>query len=460
VAAIKITFAGAARTVTGSKFLVESEGRKVLVDAGVYQGLKELRLRNWDAPPFDPASLDAVMLTHAHIDHTGYLPRLVTQGFTGPVYCHKATADLCEILWPDSGHLQEEHARYANKKGFSRHKPALPLYTEADARLALRQLRGVSFNEPIDVAPGISATWRTAGHILGASMIRLEAGGRSVLFSGDLGTVVDEILPSPVPPEPCDALLVESTYGDRLHGDERPDDQLARVVNETAERRGVLLIPAFAVGRTQEILYTLRELEAAERIPEIPVAVNSPMAVDVTGIYRRHPEAHNLESRHLLKTGQQPFSTKQVRFCRSVQQSKSLASIKGPAIIISASGMMTGGRILHHLINRLPDERNTILLVGYQAMGTRGRKILEGAEKIKIFGRHHPVRARVERVSGFSAHADRNGILGWLDRFEQPPTQTFVVHGEEQPAEALATALTERGWKAHAPEYLETAEID
>ena len=457
--ALKITFAGAARTVTGSKYLVESGGKRVLVDAGIYQGLKELRLRNWEEPPFDPASLDAVLLTHAHIDHTGYLPRLVTQGFSGPVYCHKATADLCEILWPDSGHLQEEHARYANKEGFSKHAPALPLYTEADARLALRQLRGVNFDQPVEVTSGISATWRIAGHILGASMIRLEADGKSVLFSGDLGTVVDEILPSPVAPEPVDALLVESTYGDRTHGDERPDVELARVVNETADRRGVLLIPAFAVGRTQEILYTLRELEAAERVPELPVAVNSPMAVDVTGIYRRHPAAHNMESRHLLETGQRPFSTKNVRFCRSVQESKSLSRVKGPAIIISASGMMTGGRILHHLVNRLPDERNTVLLVGYQAAGSRGRQILEGAETIKIFGQQHPVRAKIERINGFSAHADRDGLLGWLGRFDQPPAQTFVVHGEEGPSQAIADALTERGWKAHAPDYLETAEI-
>lgn len=460
MAKIRITFAGAAGTVTGSRFLVDNGQSRVLVDCGLYQGLKKLRLRNWDPPPFEPDSIDAVLLTHAHIDHSGYLPRLIKEGFEGPVFCHHATRDLCEILLPDSGHLQEEQARYANRKGFSKHSPALPLYTEEDARKAVGQLQGVKFGEPVDVAPGISARWMTAGHILGASMIRLETRGRSLLFSGDLGQPEDEIMPTPHSPDPVDYLLVESTYGDRSQGEDRPEDELERVVKETVDRQGVLVIPAFAVGRSQDILFNLRELEEAGRIPVLPVALNSPMAVDVTDLYRRHPDALNPRSRGKVKSGQHLFSTEKVSFCRSVQDSKNLHHWRGPAVIISASGMMTGGRILHHLVNRLPDERNTILLVGYQAAGTRGRRLVEGADKLKIHGQYRPVRARIERLNCFSAHADREGILGWLDRFARPPDRTFVVHGDPGASEALTASISGRGWNARAPGYLDVEELD
>jgi len=424
VGKLKIKFCGANNTVTGSRHLVEINGRKILVDCGLYQGLKELRQRNWDMPPFDPVELDAVLLTHAHLDHTGYLPKLVREGFTGKVFAQEATRDLCKILLPDSGHLQEEYARYANKKGFSKHSPAMPLYTEAEAKESLKLIRGVPFEEPQQIIKGVKATWYKAGHILGASSIMLEAEGGKILFSGDIGRFTDDIMPKPMLPNGADYLLMESTYGNREHKSDDPTAPLAEIVNKTAERNGVLVIPAFAVGRTQIILHTLKGLEDDGLIPRLPVAVNSPMAVDVTGLYRQHDEAHNLEMKYLLETGQAPFSPAKVRFCKSVEESKALHNLRGPAIIISASGMLTGGRILHHLVNRAGDPRNTILLVGYQAEGTRGRSLLDGENELKIFGKYWPVRADVTVIDGFSAHADRRGLLTLLENLGGKPKKT------------------------------------
>jgi len=447
VRAPTLQFLGAAGTVTGSKHLVEAAGRAVLLDCGLFQGLKKLRQRNWLAPPFPAAELDAVVLSHAHIDHSGYLPRIVREGFRGPVYCTPATAGLLEILLLDSAHLQEQDAKRANRLGYTKHRPALPLYDVADAKEALTHVESRSYGQRFEVAPGIEAVFRRAGHILGSASVELGLEARTTLvFSGDLGRWGRPILRDPDPVRRADVLLVESTYGDRVHAPD-PAAQLARIVNDAVARGGTLLVPAFAVGRTQEIIWTLRQLEEAGRIPELPVFVDSPMAIDVTELYCRHPEDHDLEMSLLMDAKRCPLCCRQYHLTRSVEDSKALDRMSGPMIILSASGMATGGRILHHLAHRLGDRRTTVLLVGYQAAGTRGRALRDGASTLRIHGADVPVRARVETLDGLSAHADRDEILRWLSAFEGAPRRTYLVHGEPQASAALAEAIRARlGW--------------
>jgi metallo-beta-lactamase family protein len=431
--------------------LVRANGRQVLLDCGLFQGVKDLRERNWRPPPFSPPEIDAVVLSHAHLDHSGALPLLVRRGFRGPIFCTPATASLLELLLLDSAHIQEQDAARANRLGYSRHRPALPLYTVDDARSALRQVAAHGYGARFDVTAGFSATLRRAGHILGSATAELEIEGSRrlrVVYSGDLGRWGRPILRDPERVQRAEVLLVESTYGDRLHAADAAAE-LARVVNETAERRGALLIPAFAVGRTQELIWTLRQLEDAGRIPTLPVFVDSPMAIDATDIYCRHPEDHDLEMALLMDEKRCPLCCKQYHLVREAEASKRLNAFRGPLVIVSASGMATGGRILHHLAHRLPDTRTTVLLVGFQAAGTRGRALQAGAASVRIHGRDVPVRARVESLDGLSAHADRAELLRWLRGFESPPDQVYVVHGEAAAAAALTAAISEElRWRA------------
>lgn len=458
--AVRLTFYGAARTVTGSKFLIETDDKKILVDCGLFQGKKELRLRNWDKPPFDPESLSAIVLTHAHIDHTGYLPLLVRHGYRGPVYCTPATKELLGLLLPDSAHLQEEQARYANKHGTSKHQPAKPLYTQVDAREALKLLKAVDRGQSTELFPNISVLPSCAGHILGSSSLSVDIHGRRITFSGDVGRYDTPILPDPQPIDIGDLLLCESTYGDRLHTDNDIKSELAQVVHQTVDKKGPLIIPAFAVGRTQNLLYFLAQLERSGDIPVLPVHVDSPMAVDTTKIYRSFRHDYDEEATALLSAGETPLVTENTNFCREVRDSKRLNTLSGPRIIISASGMVTGGRILHHMKNHLPNERATVLFVGYQADGTRGRRIQSGEEEIKIFGKYVPVRASIETVSGLSAHGDRNELLTWLKSSSHSPSHVRVIHGEPDAAACFAQHLRDTfQWNAQVASYGETVEI-
>jgi metallo-beta-lactamase family protein len=461
-----IRFLGSAGTVTGSRLLVEAGGRRVLVDAGLFQGLKELRLRNWAPFPVEPGSLDAVVLTHAHIDHSGALPLLYRSGFRGRAWCTPATADLARIMLPDSAKLQEEEARYANEKGYSKHAPrALPLYTLADAETAIQGLQTLPYGKPREIVPGFILRFSRAGHILGSASARLAvpggAGGEplQVLFSGDLGRYAAPILPDPEPPQDADFLVVESTYGDRDHPKESPSRELEREVLAAVARGSAIVMPAFAIGRTQEVLFLLRELEQAGRIPVLPVFVDSPMATDATPIYRAHREDHDTEMDALLARGIEPLSPKRLTFTRLPEQSKGINRVHGPCIIISASGMATGGRVLHHLEHRLPDPSTTVLLVGYQATGTRGWSIQNGAASVRMHGKDIPVRARVVSLPGFSAHGDREEVARWLDGASRPPRRTFCVHGEAASLAAHAARIAARGWDVHVPRHLETVEL-
>ncbi len=457
-----IEFWGGVGTVTGSKYLVNTKKGRVLVDCGLFQGLKELRERNWQEPPFDPRSLDAVLITHAHIDHTGYLPRLVRHGFHGPVYCSRGTADLLKIMLPDSGRLQEEEADYRNRHKLTKHAPALPLYTEKDAFAALELLRPVAnTGDSIEVAPGIQGSFRIAGHILGSSLVFLEADGQRVLFSGNLGHYDQPIIRDPSPPPACDYLLVESTYGDRLHDPEDPKVALARIINDAAQRQGPVLIPAFAVGRTQEIVYLIRELEDEQAIPIVPVTVDSPMAAAATAAYANRKEEHDEDYASILTKQRHPLRTHSMTTASSRQESKRLNDAKGARVIVSASGMMTGGRVLHHALRMVPDADATIVFVGFQAAGTTGRRILDGEPEVKILGQWVPVRCRTAKIGGFSAHADWGEVLRWLEGMKDGvPRQTFLTHGEPEAANAMAGHIKERfGWNVHVPQYGERVEL-
>jgi metallo-beta-lactamase family protein len=463
-----ISFWGGVGTVTGSKYLLESNKGKVLVDCGLFQGLKELRERNWQEPPFDPKSLDAVIITHAHIDHTGYLPRLVAQGFNNPVYCSRGTADLLKIMLPDSARLQEEDAAYRNRHNLTTHKPALPLYTEEDARAALKLIEAVpNTGEPVKVAKGMRAGFKIAGHILGSSLVLVEidgAGddgkGRRVLFSGDLGHYNQPIIRDPDIPSACDYMLVESTYGDRLHDPEDPKDALIRIIHDAINRGGPLLIPAFAVGRTQELIYIIRELEDEKRIPILPVRVDSPMAAAATQAYINRHEEHDEAYASVLAERKHPLRTNSMLFASSRDESKNLNDETGTRIIISASGMMTGGRVLHHAQRILPDPKATVLFVGYQAAGTVGRRVLDGEPEVKIFKQMVPVRCQIEKIGGFSAHADWQEVLRWLEHLPTAPRRVFTTHGEPEAAEAMRQHIIERfGWDVNVPQYGDKAEL-
>jgi metallo-beta-lactamase family protein len=453
--AATLTFLGAIDTVTGSRYLVEAAGARVLVDCGLFQGPKKLRARNWAPLPVDAASLSAVVLTHAHIDHAGYLPRLCNAGFAGPVYCTHGTRDLLRLLLPDAGHLQEEEARHANRGGYSRHRPALPLYTRDDAERCLEQLVPLPFHTPFPPARGVTASFSRAGHIIGSACVRLEAGGTSIAFSGDVGRPVDPIMAPPEPLGPAAYLVVESTYGDRRHPQEDLTAALARIVTETVERGGVVVVPSFAVGRAQHLLYLLGKLRAEDRIPACPVFLDSPMAIDATQIFLDHKGEHALSRAACAAMG------KVARCTRTPDESKAIDRASGPMIVISASGMCTGGRVLHHLQRFLPDERATILFVGYQAAGTRGRSLVDGATELKLLGGYVPVRARIALLDGLSAHADHAELIDWLRAGELAPRGVFVTHGEPASSDAFRRRLREAfGWDARVPELGETVELE
>ena len=447
---MELTFLGATGTVTGSKYLLRAESRSLLVDCGLFQGLKQLRLRNWAPPPVAPKEVDDVVLTHAHLDHSGYLPRFIKEGFAGKVYCSRGTRDLCGILLPDSGHLQEEEARYANKRAFSKHKPALPLYTEDDARESLKRFAPVAFNKPFEVA-GCRASFRPAGHILGASIVLLEAKGLKLGFSGDLGRSNDPIMRPPVRLEEADYLVVESTYGNRRHETADAEGILGSHLSRALARGGVVVIPAFAVGRAQTLTFFISRLKARGAIPDVPVFLNSPMAINATRLY------HDYRSEHRLTAEECDAACSVAQMVHTADDSRALNSRKGPMIIISASGMATGGRVLHHLKAFAPEPRNMILLPGFQAAGTRGAALASGATEIKIHGSYVPVRAEVVKLDSMSAHADYAEIIDWLRGFRRPPSRTFVTHGEPAAADEMRRRIEEAlGWEVAVPEYGET----
>ncbi|MBB3176806.1 MBL fold metallo-hydrolase RNA specificity domain-containing protein [Variovorax sp. Sphag1AA] len=450
---MRIQFLGGTDTVTGSKYLLEHAGRRLLVDCGLFQGLKQLRLRNWEPLPVRASEIDAVLLTHAHLDHSGLVPRLIKLGFKGPVYATRATRDLCELLLPDSGYLQEEEADYANRHGHSRHTPALPLYTQDEARAALGRFEVLDFDKAYAPWPGWTWRMRRAGHILGAASIHIAWDGGSILFSGDLGRDDDLVMRPPERPEPADYVVIESTYGDRVHPKVDTLSAIAEVIGRTAARGGIVLVPAFAVGRAQTLLHCIHLLKVARRIPDLPVYLNSPMAADATHIMRRYSDQHQLDAGQCAALG------REVKFVNTLEESKRLNGLSFPSVIVSASGMATGGRVLHHLKAYAPDPRSTILFVGYQAAGTRGAAMLAGARDIKIHGAYVPVRAEVVGLDMLSAHADRGQLLAWLDDLPAPK-RVFVTHGEPVAADALRLAIEERfHWQACVPDYGQTVTL-
>ena len=447
-----LAFFGAAGTVTGSKFLVKHAGEQILLDCGQFQGLKELRLRNWDSPPFEPKQLKAVVLTHAHIDHCGLLPLIVRRGFQGPIYCTHATASLLPILLRDAAHLQEEDAAYANKRHFSKHHPARPLFDSKDVEATLPLVEPCPYHAQVEITKNATATFRRTGHILGAASIDLLLSGtpdRRLVDSGDLGRWNRPMLRDPEFVTEADVLLVESTYGDRLHRPDDPSNGLARIISDASARGGALIIPAFAVGRAQEMIWRIQELEAAGRIPKLPVFIDSPMAMNVSTVFCEHPEEHDIDMTLLMDEHRCPLCCLPDHLLRTADESRALNNRQGPFIVIAGSGMATGGRVIHHLKQRLPDSHTTVLLVGFQAAGTRGRALQEGAKTIRIHGQDVPVRAHVEVLHGLSAHADQKEILRWLGGFTRPPRQVYVVHGEPAASQTLADLIKSRlGWSA------------
>jgi metallo-beta-lactamase family protein len=478
----QITFLGAAQTVTGSKHLLRVNGRSILFDCGLFQGQKELRERNWHKLPIEAAAIDAVVLTHAHLDHSGYLPKLVAGGFKGRIFCTPGTLDLCRLVLPDAGRIQEEDARDANRHGYSKHQPALPLFTEADAYRALERLQPVGYERPIEILSGVEVDFIPAGHLLGSAYarvrifdsgggqaspavgvggtaIRAESGLR-VLFGGDLGRFNRPVLPDPAPVAETDILLVESTYGDRQHEQDDDGERLAAIIRQTAERGGKLIVPAFAIGRTEEVLYWIKRLEEQKRIPVLPVFVDSPMAVDALRFYSDRRDELDAELGATGGRALRVFATTRFQTVVSPEQSKEVTAAKMPAIVISASGMATGGRVLHHLKAALPDARNTVLFVGYQAEGTRGRQLVDGVGAMKIHGALVPVAATIVKIDSMSAHADQREILRWLRGFTRPPRMTYLVHGEPGPMATLKQVIeAELGWQAHMPTLGESVEL-
>ncbi|MEO8101490.1 MAG: MBL fold metallo-hydrolase [Betaproteobacteria bacterium] len=452
---MKLRFAGAAGTVTGSRYILDDDKRRVLIDCGLFQGYKVLRLRNWAAFPVRPASIHASILTHAHLDHSGYLPALVRDGLRGPVYASAATKDLAAILLPDSGHLQEEEARYLNRHRISKHQPALPLYTRMDAIRSLDSIRSVGMDKAWEILPGMQAMLRPAGHLLGASIGDITMPRGNIVFSGDLGRPHDSITVAPAAVKHADYLVVESTYGDRRHDNEDPEQQLGRIIRETAARGGIVVVPSFAVGRAQALLYAVHRLKSRREIPDLPVYLNSPMAINATALYQQHSALHHLtpEQCHGMCSA--------ATIVNSVEESQALNFLKAPAVIIAASGMATGGRVPHHLIAYAPDPKNAIVLTGYQAGGTRGAAIAAGAAEVKIFGQRVPIRATVHQINGFSAHADADEIIAWLKNFTRPPRRVFITHGDPQAADTLRKRIGEElKWDVHVPDHLESVTLD
>lgn len=451
----QVQFIGATGTVTGSKYLIKYDRYKILIDCGLFQGVKNIRRRNWSELPFDANTIDAVLLTHAHIDHSGYLPALMKRGYHGPVYCSEGTHALCKVLLPDAGYLQEEDAKYANKKHFSKHDPAEPLYTEDDARRVLKQFRDVAKDEALELPGGMTATFRPVGHILGACSIRLEYQGKSITFSGDVGRSNDPIMYPPQPLAATDYLVVESTYGDRRHETVDAETAIADIVNRTVSRGGIVLMPAFAVGRAQLILHILEKLRSQNRIPHMPVYLNSPMAIRATEIF------YSLHDEHKLTPEDCERMDEMTTYVKTVEESIALNQKKFPCVIISASGMASGGRVLHHLKTLVGDPKNSVLFLGYQASGTRGDSLTHGADHIKIHGEYFPVRADIANLSALSSHGDYVEITDWLKKMPGKPKQVFVTHGESSAADAMRLHLKdELGWNVEVPEYLDTALLD
>ncbi|MBI2252918.1 MAG: MBL fold metallo-hydrolase [Armatimonadetes bacterium] len=463
---LTLKFLGAAETVTGSKFYLSDEKTNILIDCGLFQGLKELRIRNRNPFPIPPASIDYCILTHAHIDHSGYLPCLIKEGFRGKVFTTPSTSDLLKIMLPDSAHLQEEEAKYANKKGFSKHKPALPLYTVNEAYESLKYIEPINYNKEISLSSNCSFKFYDAGHLLGSAFIEIKFkkgfGSQKLLFTGDLGRYNMPILKNPTTIVDADYLILESTYGNRIHSHISIYETLEYVINESIKRGGCLLIPSFAIGRTQEILYVIRELQEKKRILEnIEVHIDSPMAIEATEIFLRHPEDHDLETQAMEKGGKSPLKCDNFHINRSVEESKSLNLLTKNAVIISADGMCTGGRILHHLYNRISNPKTTILFVGFQAIGTRGRSILDGAPKVKIFGESLMVNAKIISIDSFSCHADYFESVQWLKNFKNPPKKIFLVHGEPDACQSLSEKIKENlNWNAHIPKLEEELRLD
>lgn len=449
---MKIQFLGAVQTVTGSKYLIQTDQVNILIDCGLFQGYKELRLRNWANLPINPQKIDYVLLTHAHIDHSGYIPLLVKNGFRGKILCSAATKDLCSILLPDSGHLHEEDANYANRKGYSKHHPALPLYTQKDAEDSLSYFEVISFKERIQIAKNLYAIFYYGGHILGASFIRLEQGETSVLFSGDLGRQNDPLMFAPKEPPSADFLVIESTYGNRTHANIDPLVQLKAIINRTVKRGGSVVIPSFAVGRTQSLLYYLYELKSKNEIPDIPVFVDSPMATNATKIFARYAEQNRL-------TREQTTAVCAVaHYVNSVEESIALDQQQFPIIIISASGMATGGRVIHHIRHFAANPKNTILFSGFQVGGTRGDRMIRGEQEVKMLGQMIPIRAEIVQIENISAHADSNEMLEWLAHLKKAPRKLFITHGETEAAQALKVRIEQQfHWKCEIPSYLDSA---
>lgn len=451
---MKLTFLGAAGTVTGSKYLLEHDGRKVLVDCGLFQGYKHLRELNWEDLPFDPGKLDGVVLTHAHLDHSGALPLLVRRGFRGPILATQGTIDLCQLLLTDSGRLQEEEAEYSNRHGSSKHRPALPLYTEEDARHALRYLQRLDFGATDEILPGLNVTLTPAGHILGAAHAAFSNGRLRIIFSGDVGRDDDLIMRPPTSPGAADYMVVESTYGDRSHQPVDNQALLAEIVRRTVGRGGSLIVPAFAVGRAQSLLLLLARLKAGHLIPDVPVFLDSPMAIDMTEIYHRH------RSEHRLSVEECKAMCHVAQMVRTTDQSRALNEVRFPSVIISASGMATGGRVLHHLKRLAPDRRNAIVLAGYQAGGTRGARIAAGEKTIRIFGEDVAVNAEVALLPGMSAHADAPQLVRWMASAPKPPKKVFLTHGEPEAADQLRQRIErELGWESGVARMGQTVEL-
>jgi len=451
---MQIQFIGATATVTGSKYLLSNDSQKILVDCGLFQGLKQLRLRNWAPLPFQASEIKSLLLTHAHIDHSGYIPLLVKHGFRGKIFCSFGTAELCKILLADSGYLQEEDARFANKHGFSKHTPALPLYTLKDAEKSLKYFHPVDFHHEFSLAKDLTFTLYPAGHILGASLIKVRNGKTTLLFSGDLGRPHDIIMKPPEVIEETDYLVLESTYGNRLHNTADPKTELADVINRTIHRGGVVVIPAFAVGRAQTLLYLIHELKNEKRIPEVPVYLDSPMAKDATNLYCE------FAAEHRLSTSECSLMYRDAKIINTADESKALDFEQVPKVIVTASGMATGGRVVHHLKAFISNAKNTVLFTGFQAAGTRGEALIHGVDKVKIHGEYHPVKAKIVLQDYLSAHADYAEILNWLRNFKHPPKQVFITHGEQLQADALRLKIFETfGWNCHVPEYLETISL-
>lgn len=457
---VTIRFLGASGTVTGSKYLVESGATKILVDAGIFQGERRWRDENWQRPDFDLSTVNAVLLTHAHIDHIGMLPRFYQQGLRAPVYCSRATRELSQILLPDSGRLQEEEVEYRRERHRSRHDPVLPLYTEQDAKDSLGLFREIPFSQRVPIVAGVSATWRRMGHILGAGSITLEIGGKIITFSGDIGRYGVPILHDPEPCELGDLVLIESTYGDTEHADIDPSLALGEVIRRTCARKGVVVIPSFAVGRAQTLLYYLRELKEKRLIEDIPIIVDSPMASDATALYRQSIEDYDEAALGIVRNGSQPFGVSKLGFTRDRSESIKLNSITQPMVIISASGMLSGGRILHHLKQRISNPRNTVLFVGHQPEGGRGDWLLKGNKNIRLLGEDFSVEAEIAQIGALSAHGDRQDLLRWCRESRNVPGRVAVVHGEPETANSFSKTLErELSWNTFVAQYRQKIEV-